>query len=70
MKADEIITEVHAIKDSIGLQYGNDLAALFRAIKLGESELKAGGAEIVAPPTEATQMTPSALQRTRFLRHG
>jgi len=48
---DEIMMEVHAIKDAIGAKYGSDLDALFKEIQLGEARLKAAGVEVLAPPT-------------------
>ena len=63
---DEIMTEVHAIKDAIGLKYGNDMRALFEEIKRGEAKLKAAGVEILPPPANPKDLPNSALQRTRF----
>ena len=63
---DEIMREVHAIKDAIGARYGNDLDALFKEIQLGEASLKAAGVEIVPPPANPSNLPNTALQRTRF----
>ncbi|TLD44639.1 MAG: hypothetical protein FAZ92_03121 [Accumulibacter sp.] len=63
---DEIMREVHAIKDAIGAKYGNDLDALFEEIQLGEARLKAAGVEIVPPPANPSNLPNTALQRTRF----
>ena len=63
---DEIMREVHAIKDAIGAKYGNDLDALFKEIQLGEARLKAAGVEIVPPPANPSNLPNTALQRTRF----
>ena len=63
---DEIMMEVHAIKDAIGAKYGNDLNALFEEIKRGEAKLKAAGVQVLAPPSNPTNLPNSALQRTRF----
>ena len=63
---DEIMMEVHAIKDAIGAKYGNNLGALFREIQLGEARLKAAGVKILAPPVNPTNLPNTALQRTRF----
>jgi hypothetical protein len=63
---DEIMMEVHAIKDAIGVKYGNDLRALFEEIKRGEAALKAAGVEVLSPPSNLKDLTSSALQRTRF----
>lgn len=65
---DEIMMEVHAIKDAIGAKYGNDLGALFKEIQLGEARLKAAGVQILAPPVNPTSLSNTALQRTRFAR--
>jgi hypothetical protein len=46
---DEIMIEVHAIKDAMGAKYGNNLDALFKEIQLGEARLKAAGVQVLAP---------------------
>ncbi len=66
---DEIMAEVHAIKDAIGLQFGGNLDALFEAFRRGEDELKAAGVLIVAPPVNTATLPNSAFQRTRFAHH-
>ena len=63
---DEIMMEVHAIKDAIGAKYGNNLDALFKEIQLGEARLKAVGVQVLAPPANPTDLPNTALQRTRF----
>lgn len=63
---DEIIAEVHAIKDAIGLKYAENIDALFEELKRGEAELRAAGATIIAPPLNPASLPTSALQRTRF----
>ena len=63
---DEIMMDVHAIKDAIGAKYGNNLNELFNEIQLGEARLKAAGVQILAPPANPTSLPTSALQRTRF----
>lgn len=63
---DEIMMEVHAIKDSIAAKYGNNLDALFKEIQLGEARLKAAGVQVLAPPANPTSLPNTALQRTRF----
>lgn len=65
--SDEIIAEVHAIKDAIGAQYTHDLNALFEEIKRGEARLIAAGVRVVAPPDSAN-VSHTALQRMRFAR--
>jgi hypothetical protein len=65
---DEIMMEVHAIKDAIGAKYGNNLDALFKEIQLGEARLEAAGVQVLAPPANTTNLPNTALQRTRFAR--
>lgn len=65
---DEIMMEVHAIKDAIGVKYGNNLDALFKEIQLGEARLKAAGVQVLAPPVNPANLPNTALQRTRFAR--
>ena len=65
---DEIMMEVHAIKDSIGIKYGKNLDALFKEMQLGEAKLKAAGVQILAPPANPENLPNTALQRTRFAR--
>ena len=66
MMTDEIMMEVHAIKDAIGTKYGNNLDALFKEIQLGEARLKAAGVQVLAPPADPINLPSTALQRTRF----
>ncbi len=63
---DEIIAEVHAIKDAIGLKYADNLGALFDELRRGEAELKAAGVLVIDPPLDPAGLTNSAFQRTRF----
>lgn len=49
---DEIMMEVHAIKDTIGTKYGDNLDALFEEIQLGEAKLKAAGVQVLSPFSE------------------
>ena len=63
---DEIMAEVHAIKDAIAAKYHNNLDALFNEIQLGEARLKAAGIKVLAPPANSSNLTSTALQRTRF----
>ena len=63
---DEIMMEVHAIKDAIGAKYGNNLDALFKEIQLGEARLKAVGIQVLEPPANPANLPNTALQRTRF----
>ena len=50
MFTDEIMTEVHAIKDAIGNKYGSNLDELFKEIQIGEARLKATGIQVLDPP--------------------
>jgi len=63
---DEIIAEVHAIKDAIGLKYADNLGALFEELRRGEAELKAAGVLVIEPPLDPTGLPNSPFQRTRF----
>lgn len=63
---DEIIAEVHAIKDAIGAKYADNPNALFEELKRGEAELKSVGVPIISPPTAPAPFTSSAYQRNRF----
>ncbi len=63
---DEIIAEVHAIKDAIGLKYADNLGALFDELRRGEAELKAAGVLVIDPPLDPADLPNSAFQRTRF----
>ena len=63
---DEIIAEVHAIKDAIGLKYADNLGALFEELRRGEAELKAAGVVVIDQPLDPAGLPNSALQRTRF----
>lgn len=65
---DEIMREVHAIKDAIGAKYGNNLNTLFKEIQLGEARLKAAGIQVLPPPASPTKLPTTVLQRTRFAR--
>nr|VFJ44457.1 MAG: hypothetical protein BECKDK2373C_GA0170839_100816 [Candidatus Kentron sp. DK] len=65
---DEIMTELHGIKDAIGAQFHFDMRALFEDIKRGEAELQAKGARLVPPPANPDKTTYTPLQRTRFAR--
>ena len=49
---DEIIAEVHAIKNAIGLKYADNLGALFEELRRGEAELKAAGVLVIDPPLD------------------
>lgn len=66
---DDIIAEVHAIKDAIGLKYADDLNALIEEFKRGEAALKAAGIVVIDPPPNPESLPHSALQRHRFSHH-
>jgi hypothetical protein len=68
MMNDEIIAEVRAIKDAIGVKYNYDLRALFEEIKSGEAELEAKGIHLIPPPAEAAGLPGTALQRGKARR--
>ena len=63
---DEIITEVHAIKDALSARFKGDVKAIFEEIKKGEEELRACGFKFVSPPENAAGLPNSAFQRNRF----
>jgi hypothetical protein len=63
---DEIIEEVHAIKDALAAKCNYDLKLMFEDIKRGEAELRAAGFKFVLPPENPTNLPNTALQRTRF----
>ena len=63
---DEIITEVHAIKDALSKRFKGDVRAIFEDIKKGEEELRASGFKFVSPPENPAELPSSALQRNRF----
>jgi hypothetical protein len=62
---DEILAEVHSIKDALAAQHGGDLRSLFAAIKRGEEELVANGYTVIAPPLHPVPLLGTALQRSR-----
>lgn len=66
--SDEIIQEVHAIKDAIGAKFKYNLQALFEALKCRQAEFQDNGVKIVHPPTDSTQRIHSELQKTRSMR--
>lgn len=65
---DEIIAEIHAIKDALNARYANAPDRLFEDIQRGEAELRAAGVEILPPPPDVAALPVSVLRRTRFLR--
>ena len=63
---DEIITEVHAIKDDLSKRFKGDVQAILEDIKKGEEELRACGFKFVSPPENPAGLPNSAFQRNRF----
>ncbi len=63
---DEIVAEVHAMKDAIGLKYADNLGALFDELRRGEAELKSAGVLVIEPPLDPAGLANSPFQRTRF----
>ena len=63
---DEIMTEVHAIKDALSERFQGDVQAMLAEIKKGEEELRACGFKFVSPPENPAALPHSALQRNRF----
>ncbi len=63
---DEILAEVHAIKDALSKRFEGDVQAIFADIKKGEEELRAHGFKFVEPPTHPAAMAGTAFQRNRF----
>ena len=60
---DEIMADVHAIKDSFGVLYANDPSSFFEGIRVGEARLSAEGAEIHPPPPRTADLPVARLQR-------
>ena len=63
---DEIIAEVHAIKDALSKRFEGDVQAIFEEMKKGEEELRACGFKFVSPPENPDGLPISAFQRNRF----
>ena len=63
----EIMREVHPIKEAIGARYGNNPDALFKEIQPGEARLKAAGVQVIAPTANPASLPHTALQRIRFV---
>ena len=63
---DEIIAEVHAIKDALSKRFEGDARAILEDIKIGEAELRALGFKFVAPPENPSLLPSSPFQRNRF----
>lgn len=65
---DEILAEVHAIKDALSKRFDGDIHAIYADIKKGEEELRANGFKFVAPPINPAAMAGTAFRRNRFAR--
>ncbi len=65
---DEIMQEVHAIKDALAKKYGHDLNALLVNLTENEAKLASAGFRIVPAPVSGVQLAGSALQRSRLVR--
>ena len=63
---DEIIAEVHAIKDALSKRFKGDTRDIFEELKKGEDELRARGFEFISPPENPAELPNSAFQRNRF----
>jgi hypothetical protein len=57
---DPIVEEVHRIRQEIAAEYGNDLAAIFRAVREREEEARKSGRVIVSPPKKKSADQPAA----------
>ena len=63
---DEIIAEVHAVKDALSARFNGDVKAIFEDIQKGEEELRACGFKFASPPENPAELPNSAFQRNRF----
>lgn len=63
---DEILAEVHAIKDALSERFDGDIHAIYVDIKKGEEELRANGFKFVSPPINPALVASTAFQRNRF----
>lgn len=66
MMNDEIIKELHDIKDNLAAEFNYDLRLMFADIKRGEAELIAAGFDLTTPPVNPDKLHETALQRIRF----
>jgi hypothetical protein len=66
MKTDEIITEVHAVRDAHAAQFNFDVQAIFNDLQASEAKRIAQGHPYVSEPF-AVPLPSAALQRTRFV---
>ena len=67
MKLDEILAEVHRVRDTHAEKFNFDLQAIFEDLKASESKRIAEGHAAIATPFQLPTSSP-ALQRTRFVR--
>jgi hypothetical protein len=63
---DEIIQELHAVKDALAAKFNADLRLIFADIKRGEKELQAAGFVLAQPPANLPDPAGTALQRSRL----
>lgn len=63
---DEILAEVHTIKNALSKRFERGVHAIFVDIKKGEDELRAQGFRFVLPPVHPAAMAGTAFQRNRF----
>ena len=68
MKHDEIITEVHAVRDAHAEQFRFDVRAICDDLRASEAQRIAAGHPSVSEPFTVPRAGLS-LQRTRFLRN-
>jgi hypothetical protein len=64
--SDQIIAEVHAIKDALSEKFKGNIHELFEEIKKGEDELRASGFHFISPPENTATLPSSAFQRNHF----
>ncbi|MCF8210299.1 MAG: hypothetical protein K9K38_13015 [Rhodoferax sp.] len=62
----EILAELHAIKDALSARYVGDVYSILADIKKGEDDLRAKGFKFVSPPAYPAAMVGTAFQRNRF----
>ena len=63
---DDIIDEVHAIKESLAEEFGFDVRRIFEDIKRSEVQTELEGWHHIQP---AEVLAESAFRRTRFAHH-
>lgn len=65
---DEIMQEVHVVKDALAKKYGHDLKALLALLTENEAQLASAGFRIIPAPVSSALLASSALQRSRLVR--